>query len=674
MVSLLGRITGPTDLKKLPTATLTVLAEEIRAFLIDKVSRAGGHLGPNLGMVEVTIAAHRVFDSPRDVLLFDTGHQAYVHKTLTGRCAEFDSLRQAGGLSGYPSRAESVHDVIENSHASTALSYADGLAKAFALQGTANRRVVAIVGDGALTGGMCWEALNNIGAATDRPVIIVLNDNGRSYSPPVGGLARHLAQLRHFDTGPCEVDRHTVFEDLGLAYLGPVDGHDITALEDALQRADRLRCPVVVHCVTRKGRGYPPAEQDETDCLHTVGVIDPHTGRPRSIAKPTWTSVFAQEITALGAERDDVVCLTAAMRHPTGLGEFAARFPNRVFDVGIAEQHAVTCAAGLALGGLHPVVALYSTFLNRVFDQLLIDVALHALPVTFVLDRAGITGPDGPSHHGMFDACLLPIIPGLRLAAPRDCTQLRALLREALDTADDPTAIRYPKATAGPDIPALTRIGHYDILHDDPAALGLLIAVGPLAGPCLTAATELAAHDVELTTTTGALGARIAQALATAGADTCAATYALPSRFLPHASRDQILRAHGLDAPGITTAVLKRLASTHRGKVISRRCDDDDCAIGYARTTEPTGPTGSTCPATPGISPGHGRRRARRRRRTRLGPVHDHHPHRRHRRHAAADRRTHHDGLPHRAGRGPQPGRRRCPAHHRQEVTDPGHR
>jgi 1-deoxy-D-xylulose-5-phosphate synthase len=594
-MSLLGRITGPTDLKALPTATLASLAAEIRAFLIDKVSGVGGHLGPNLGVVELTIAAHRVFDSPRDVLLFDTGHQAYVHKILTGRCAEFDSLRQAGGLSGYPSQAESVHDVIENSHASTALSYADGLAKAFALRGDTDRRVVAIVGDGALTGGMCWEALNNIGAATDRPVIIVLNDNGRSYAPTVGAFARHLTALRKSD-----VSRHTLFENLGLAYLGPVDGHDIPDVENALRRAERLRRPVVVHCVTRKGRGYPPAEQDEADCLHTVGVIDPHTGCPRSAGKRTWTSVFAEEIIAIGADRSDVVCLTAAMRHPNGLDEFATRFPDRVFDVGIAEQHAVTCAAGLALGGLHPVVAIYATFASRAFDQLLMDVALHRLAVTVVLDRAGVTGPDGPSHHGMWDASVLAVVPGLRLAASRDCARLRELLREAIDVADGPTVLRYPKATAGPDISAIGRIGQCDLLRDDPAAVGLLVAVGPLAGPCLAAADELAAHDVgvtvidprwiapldpalltlagshrlvltvEDTTTTGSFGGRLAQALAAAGADTCAATFALPPRFLPHASRDQILHAHGLDATGITTAVLKRLASTHRSKATAK--------------------------------------------------------------------------------------------------------
>jgi 1-deoxy-D-xylulose-5-phosphate synthase len=588
-MTVLREITGPADLKRLSAATLDTLAQEIRQFLIDKVSAAGGHLGSNLGVVELTIAVHRVFNSPCDVLLFDTGHQAYVHKILTGRCAEFSSLRQAGGLSGYPSRTESVHDVIENSHASTALSYADGLAKAFALRGSTDRRVVAIVGDGALTGGMCWEALNNIGAAPGRPVIIVLNDNGRSYSPTVGGVARHLAAVP--ETG------QTLFENLGLAYLGPVDGHNIAEMESTLQRAGELHQPVVVHCITRKGLGYPPAEQDDTDHLHTVGVIDPSTGQPPYPGRSTWTSVFADEITAIGAARPDVVCVTAAMLHPTGLDKFAARFPDRTFDVGIAEQHAVTSAAGLAIGGLHPVVALYSTFVSRAFDQLLMDVALHRLPVTLVLDRAGVTGPDGPSHHGMWDSSILPVVPGLHIAAPRDCTGLRELLREAIGISDGPTVIRYPKATLGPDVPAVGRIGQCDVLRSDPAAIGLLVAVGALASPCLTAADELAAHNVpvtvvsprwiapvdpalltlaaahrlvltvEDTTTTGALGARIAQALAAAGSDTCAATFALPPRFLPHATRDQILQAHGLDGLGIATAVLKRLTSTHRGKI-----------------------------------------------------------------------------------------------------------
>ena len=597
---LLPRIASPADLRNLSGPALLALAEEIRGFVIEKVSQCGGHLGPNLGAVELTIAAHRVFDSPRDVLLFDTGHQAYVHKILTGRWVDFDCLRQADGLSGYPSRAESPHDVIENSHASTALSYADGLAKAFALRGERDRQVVVVVGDGALTGGMCWEALNNIGAAPERPMVIVLNDNGRSYAPTIGGLARHLCELRQSGRerrwDQTSTPRRNLFEDLGLAYLGPVDGHDIADVEHALRRAERLRRPVVVHCVTRKGHGYPPAEQDETDCLHTVGVVDPATGRPRSCGSATWTSVFADEITAIGADRADVVCLTAAMLHPTGLDGFAARFPDRVFDVGIAEQHAATCAAGLAIGGLHPVVAIYATFLSRAFDQLLMDVALHRLPVTFVLDRAGVTGPDGPSHHGMWDASILPVVPGLHLAAPRDCAQLRELLREAVDIPDGPSVIRYPKATASADIPAVRRTGRCDILREDPSAHVLLVAVGPLAASCLAAAEELAVHDVpvtvvdprwiapldpallkvasahplalavEDTTTTGALGARIAQALAATGAHTCAATFALPSRFLSHASRDQILRAHGLDAAGITTTVLKRLAHGHHIK------------------------------------------------------------------------------------------------------------
>ncbi len=588
------QVTDPAALRALPAEALPALAADIRAFLVDKVCRTGGHLGPNLGVVELSIALHRVFDSPRDVLLFDTGHQAYVHKILTGRAAGFDTLRKADGLSGYPSRAESAHDMIENSHASTALSYADGLAKAFTLRGQADRRVVAVVGDGAMTGGMCWEALNNIAAAPERPVIIVLNDNGRSYSPTIGGFAHHLAELRrHQDTRLRAWTRgagQNLFASLGLAYLGPVDGHDTAQLEGALRRAAALRRPVLVHVTTTKGKGYQPAEQDEEDCLHAVGVVDLATGKPNAPGHRTWTSVFADEIAAIGAEHDDVVCLTAAMLHPTGLGVFAERFPDRVFDVGIAEQHAVTSAAGLAMGGLHPVVAIYSTFLSRAFDQLLLDVALHRLPVTFVLDRAGITGPDGPSHHGMWDASVLPVVPGLRLAAPRDPARLRQLLREAVAVQDGPTVVRYPKATAGPDIPAIRRIGHCDVLRETPAAETLIVAVGPLAAPCLAAADELAAQGVDVTvvdprwtapldpellklaaahrlvlavedtTVTGALGARLAQALAAIGATTCAATFALPARFLPHASRDHILRAHGLDAEGIATTVLKRLA------------------------------------------------------------------------------------------------------------------
>ncbi|AYY13810.1 1-deoxy-D-xylulose-5-phosphate synthase [Actinobacteria bacterium YIM 96077] len=595
-VTLPAWLAGPETVRGLSQDALAGLAERIRQFLIDKVCSTGGHLGPNLGVIELTLALHRVFDSPRDVLLFDTGHQAYVHKILTGRQDDFDTLRQSGGLSGYPSRAESGHDVIENSHASTSLSYADGLAKAFAVRQEHDRRVVAIVGDGALTGGMCWEALNNIGGAPDRPVIIVLNDNGRSYSPTVGGVSAHLGELAglagsprtHLRSYTYDTDR-SLFESLGLSYLGPFDGHDTLAMERALRRAAALRHPVVVHMVTTKGRGYQPAEDDEEDCLHTVSVVDPQTGRPRSASKPTWTSVFGHEIGEIGAERDDVVCITAAMPHPTGLTTFAARFPDRVFDVGIAEQHAVTSAAGLATGGLHPVVALYSTFLSRAFDQVLMDVALHRLPVTFVLDRAGVTGPDGPSHHGMWDSSILPVVPGLRLAAPRDPSRLRELLREAIDVTDGPTVLRYPKATAGADIAAVYRVGECDILRESTEGEVMLVAVGPLAEPCLSAADELAgdgvpvtvvdprwiapvspdlvslARDhrlvlaVEDTTATGALGARLGQALTASGSSTRAATFALPPRFLPHASRNQILQAHGLDAAGIATTVLKRL-------------------------------------------------------------------------------------------------------------------
>ncbi len=591
---------GPDDLlsgaplarlRALPGERLPELAAQIRAFLIEKVAVTGGHLGPNLGTVELTMALHRVFSSPADVLLFDTGHQAYVHKLLTGRAGGFDRLRNCDGMSGYPNRAESPHDVIENSHASTALSYADGFAKAFQLRGQAGRQVVAVVGDGAMTGGMCWEALSNIGAAPDRPVIVVLNDNGRSYSPTVGSLGQHLRMLRLAADGvrPLRSDRGNLFTSLGFAYLGPVDGHNTSELEAALGRAKNLGRPVVVHAVTVKGKGYLPAEENEEDCLHAVGVIDPATGAARAPARPSWTQVFAEELTAIGADRPDVVALTAAMLHPTGLGSFTARFPDRVFDVGMAEQHAVTSAAGLAMAGLHPVVAIYSTFLNRAFDQVLMDVALHQLPVTFVLDRAGVTGPDGASHHGMWDASWLPIVPGMRVAAPRDPGQLRALLREAVDDDTGPTVVRYPKATAGPDIPALRRVGHVDVLREDPDASVLLVAVGSTADACLAAATDLASHGVpvtvvdprwiapldqelirlsrqhcltvavEDTTVTGSLGTRLGPAARASGAPADVISIALPPRFLPHDSRDRLLSAHGLDPVGITNAVLAGL-------------------------------------------------------------------------------------------------------------------
>ncbi len=517
-MALLPGISGPSDVQRLEPEQLPILAAEIRDLLISSVSRTGGHLGPNLGAVELTIALHRVFTSPRDRILFDTGHQAYVHKMLTDRADRFDTLRKEGGLSGYPSAAESEHDVIENSHASTALSYADGLAKAYRLRGE-RRPVIAVVGDGALTGGMCWEALNNI-AASDRQVIIVVNDNGRSYAPTIGGLAAHLANLRlnpQYEhvldvvrgalartplVGPPLyealhgikrglkdlVQPQVMFEDLGLKYVGPVDGHDVDALEPALRSARDFGGPVIVHCVTRKGFGYGPAEDDEADRLHGVGVIDPLTGKPLVVPTArTWTSAFADEMVALGSEREDVVAITAAMLEPVGLGPFAAAFPERVFDVGIAEQHAVTSAAGLAMGGLRPVVCVYATFLNRAFDQVLLDVALHRQPVVFVLDRAGVTGDDGPSHNGMWDLSFLPIVPGLDTWAPRDEATMRTALRQSLERTDGPSVVRFPKGALPSEIPALRRVGRgvgaIDVLHEPaPASARGDALPGDLAG------------------------------------------------------------------------------------------------------------------------------------------------------------------------------------------------
>jgi 1-deoxy-D-xylulose-5-phosphate synthase len=573
--ALLDAIGGPEDVRALDAGQLAALAAEIRAFLVEHVTRTGGHLGPNLGAVELTLALHRVFRTPHDAIVYDTGHQTYVHKMLTGRREGFARLRRSGGLSGYPSRDESAHDLIENSHASTALSYADGLAKAHTLTGAGDRRVVAVVGDGALTGGMAWEALNNIGAAPHRPVVVVLNDNGRSYDPTAGALAGHLAELRRgAGDGP-----GGLFEALGLAYVGPVDGHDCGALEQALRRAAGLGRPVVVHCVTAKGKGYLPAERDDADRLHAVGAVDRDTGRPRNRPAPTWTAVFGDEIHAIGADRPDVVCVTAAMLRPTGLASFAQAYPGRVFDVGIAEQHAVTSAAGLAMGGLRPVVAL------------------HRLPVTFVLDRAGVTGPDGPSHHGMWDLPLLALVPGLRVAAPRDPARLRELLREAVDRDDGPSALRFPKASAGPDVPTLERHGPVDLLARSGSADVLLVALGPQAVPCLEAAGALrekglgvtvadprwaapldeallelaAAHrlvvTVEDNTVTGGLGSRLGQALADRTGDRIGdgnvCSLALPGAFLPHDSREALLHRHGLDASAITGAVLERLYGSY---------------------------------------------------------------------------------------------------------------
>ena len=482
-MTLLESIAGPRDLKALSPDELPTLASEIRDFLIDAVSRNGGHLGPNLGVVELTIALHRVFDSPSDRIIFDTGHQAYVHKLLTGRQAGFARLRQRGGLSGYPSQDESEHDIVGNSHASTSLSYADGLAKAYKLRGETGRTVVAVIGDGALTGGMAWEALNNIAAAKDSRLVIVVNDNGRSYQPTIGGLAAHLASVRMTQryenvleyikvtlsrtplVGPPlyetlhgikkgvkdVIQPQVLFEDLGLKYVGPIDGHEEQLVEHALRRAREFGGPVLVHVITRKGFGYELAEQNDEDCLHQVppAAPAPVAGKRSAVPARTWSEVFGDELAAIGARRPDVVAITAAMLHPTGLAEFARAFPDRVFDVGIAEQHAMTSAAGLAMGGLHPVVAIYSTFLNRAFDQLLMDVALHRLPVTVVLDRAGVTGPDGPSHNGMWDGSILQVVPGLRIAAPRDATRIGELLGEAVGVSDGPPRGPVPQGAGG---------------------------------------------------------------------------------------------------------------------------------------------------------------------------------------------------------------------------------
>ena len=597
-LELLARAASPHGLRSLHPPQLAELAVKIRTLLVDSVSATGGHLGACLGMVEVTIALHRVFGSPSDAIVFDTGHQAYPHKILTGRAGQLATLRQARGLSGYPNRAESEHDWVENSHASTALAYADGLAKAFQARGQTHRRVIAVVGDGAMTGGPAFEALNNIGAAPERPVIVVLNDNARSYDPTVGALAAHLALLRQ---GGRRTRRRNVFTDLGLAYVGPVDGHDIAALEAALREAAALQRPIVVHAVTAKGHGYPPAEADTDDRMHACGIIDSTTGQPLKTPAPTWTGVFAQEIAELGEVRPDLVALTAAMRLPVGLGPFSARFPDRIFDSGIAEAHALTSAAGLAMGGMHPVVCLYSTFLNRAFDQVLLDVALHRLPVTLILDRAGITGPDGPSHHGMWDTALLALVPGLRLAAPRDPARLRELLREAVEH-DGPTAIRFPKAAAGPDIDPVTRIDGIDILHrtNQPPDV-LLVAAGAMAAPCLAAAaymerrgigvtladprwiipvnpalTDLAARHrlavtVEDAARIGGMGTAVQAACADAAVTTPTRTLALPREFIEHGERADLLNAAGLSVQGITRAVLDAFDTLPPALAPSRR-------------------------------------------------------------------------------------------------------
>jgi 1-deoxy-D-xylulose-5-phosphate synthase len=621
-VGLLHRINGPADLKALGDDELTALAAEIREHLITSVSRTGGHLGPNLGVVELTMAIHRVFDSPRDTIVFDTGHQSYVHKLLTGR-HDFSRLRKQGGLSGYPCRAESVHDVVENSHASTSLSWAIGIAAGRKLRGELDRHTVAVIGDGALTGGMAWEALNNIADNRDLPLVIVVNDNERSYAPTTGGMADYLASLRAtrryedvLEWGKRTLTRsplgrpvyetlHGVkkglkdivspqgmFEDLGLKYLGPVDGHDLDAVETALRRAHDFGGVVLVHVITEKGHGYHPATQDENDRFHAVGVINPETGLPLELSGRSWTDEFSDELLAIAEDRPDVVALTAAMLIPVGLQPFRARYPERVFDVGIAEQHAVTMAAGLSYAGLHPVVAVYATFLNRAFDQLLMDCALHRQGVTFVLDRAGITGTDGPSHNGMWDMTVVGIVPGLRLAAPRDGAGVRRALREAVQVDDGPTVVRFPKGTVGEPVEAVATEGSLDVLRDadDEDVDLLIVSVGAMAQVALGVAEKLTADGfsvrvvdprwvlpisddlvaaaqragavavIEDNIVGGGIGSHLTQSLAAAEAGLRPVwCYGIPQQFLDHGSRSQVLEAIGLTPDVIATSLARRL-------------------------------------------------------------------------------------------------------------------
>jgi len=625
-VAFLPGINSPSDLRALVPENLDALAAEIRVALIENVTKTGGHLGPNLGVVELTLALHRVFDSPKDPILWDTGHQSYVHKMVTGRANDFDTLRQEGGLSGYPSRAESIHDVIENSHASTALSYADGIAKAFEIHGEIDRHVVAVVGDGALTGGMTWEALNNIADGSDRSIVIVVNDNERSYSPTIGGMARHLATLRttkgyegFLDWGKSVLQRTPVvgapvysalhgmkkgikdfvapqglFEDLGLKYIGPIDGHKIADMEFAFQRARDFGGPVIVHVITEKGHGYKPAETDEADRFHAVGVVDPDTGQPLTKAAKSWTSVFSQELVAIGGERQDVVAITAAMLGPTGLDSFADVFPERTFDVGIAEQHAVTSAVGMAHAGLHPVIAIYATFLNRAIDQVIMDAALHGAGVTFALDRSGITGDDGASHNGMWDMALLRVVPGLELFAPRDGARLVAALRNCVDKSDHPTVIRFSKGAIPDDIPAVQSLGLADLLISTQNPDVTIVSIGGMASQALVAAQTLQERGfavevidpiqvlpvapglieylaerefivtIEDGLVDGGIGEAIGSALRAAKAVTSVTSLGIPKQFLNHASRKSILHKLHLDAQGIAETIEQGLKTAVR--------------------------------------------------------------------------------------------------------------
>ena len=624
---MIEQIKSPKDLAALSPADLIALAAEIRTFLIDKVTKTGGHLGPNLGVVELTIAIHRTFDSPKDVVLFDTGHQSYVHKILTGRSEGFDLLRQKGGLSGYPSRVESDHDVIENSHASTALSWGDGISRGFSLTGQSDRHVVVVVGDGALTGGMSWEALNNIATAESRNLVIVVNDNERSYSPTIGGMATYLSTLRvtrgyekFLDWGKDVLQRTPVvggpiydtlhgmkkgikdiiapqgmFEDLGLKYIGPIDGHDIEAMEKALVKAKAFGAPVILHAITEKGRGYAPAIEDEAEKFHAVGIVDPETGLPLAKGVTTWTSVFADELVKQGESNPKLIAITAAMLGPTGLDKFADKFPDRTIDVGIAEQHAVTSAAGLAFAGMHPVVAVYSTFLNRAFDQVLLDVALHKAGVTFVLDRAGITGDDGPSHNGIWDLALTGIIPTMHVAAPRDGARLREVLAESIQITDAPSMLRYPKGEVIADIPAFERRDGIDVLYRGESADVLLVSVGAMAAMAVEAASQAYREGVGVTVIDprwikplpqslvtmatryksvvvledgirhGGIASTISEMFRDAGLQVPIHSIGVPLTFLEHAKRGQILSELGITAQQISLNIVEWSASLKDG-------------------------------------------------------------------------------------------------------------
>jgi 1-deoxy-D-xylulose-5-phosphate synthase len=650
-MALLDRISGPRDLDGLSRDELGELADEIRRFLVQEVSKTGGHLGPNLGVVELTMAIHRVFDSPRDAIVFDTGHQSYVHKLLTGR-HDFSRLRMKGGLAGYPQRSESVHDIVESSHASSSLSWADGISRAFAMTGQEERYVVAVVGDGALTGGMTWEALNNISDDNKRRLVIIVNDNGRSYAPTIGGMARFLntvrtrraylnlhrtservfskfgAPGRAFYRGTRGAvhgflarftNNEALYSNLDIKYIGPVHGHDLPAIEETLRQAKDLARPVIVHVITEKGHGFEPAVADVADQFHAVGQIDPETGEPiEQASRPSWTSVFADEIVALADRNPKLVGITAAMLRPTGLHRFAEKHPDRVFDVGIAEQHAVTSAAGLAYGGLHPVVALYATFVNRAFDQVLMDVALHRAGVTFVLDRAGVTGPDGPSHHGMWDLALLQIVPGIRLAAPRDATRLREELAEAVVIDDAPTVLRFSKGSVGTEFEAERRTDDgVDVLREAPHRDVLIVTVGPMAKIGLQVAERLAAQGIGATVVdprwvvpvpqsiigmardhrlvitiedgirVGGIGSRIRSDIRAAGVDTPLDELGLPDEFLEHGDRDELLGEVGLTDRRIAHDIVAQVLGTEGTRIpVARRLPEEADASAVERARD----------------------------------------------------------------------------------------